>query len=178
MLHDILYSQKLKKAKLHVAAQKVPKPKSLFKTSSTMTSVTSTATSPSVMGKPLNKKLTATVKKKGETNKHGLLSSASISSILEGDSNGGVSWGGEEGGERSKKVSEGSETVKPPPVLPGDLPEDIATAVKHFEEVCGCIHCVRVVPCPHSFHSVCVLVHVCTCTCMSLVCCKGSSKYS
>ena len=147
-------SQKLKKAKQHVAAQKVPKPKAgkiLFKTSSLATS------SSSVFAKSPHKKATsAGVKKKEKGERLALQQppapSASPSSVLDSilfseaglnptptrvpeAGGGGGEQGGGGGGGGKKAAGEGPEPPKPPPVLPEDLPEDISTSIRLFQEV-------------------------------------------
>ena len=136
------YSQKLKKAKQHVAAQKVPRPKAsktLFKTPSSLTSMSNSSSSS--FGKPLHKKSTA-VKKKGDTGPPQFSTISALS--VGGDSNVGTATATNlqllksenVGGGQSRKASEGSETTKPPPVLPENLPGEISTLIKAFEEVC------------------------------------------
>ena len=137
------YSQKLKKAKQHVAAQKVPKPKAgkvLFKTSSL---ATSSSSSSSLFAKSPHKKstLAAGAKKKGESLAPQSLtpSSSPLVGILLSTEAGPSSQtavklesGGEQGG---KRAGEGPEVPKPPPVLPDDLPGDISTFIRLFQEV-------------------------------------------
>ena len=75
--------------------------------------------------------------------------------------------GKSEGGELGKKGGEGPETPKPPPVLPEELPDEISSTVKLFEEVYTythhhmCIYAsdgVDIVVCECVFFCVCVLV--------------------
>jgi hypothetical protein len=139
---SILASQKLKKAKQHVAAQKVPKPKAgkvLFKTSSL---ATASSSSSSLFAKSPHKKstLAAGAKKKGESLAPQSLtpSSSPLVGILLSTEAGPSSQtavrlesGGEQGG---KRAGEGPEAPKPPPVLPDDLPGDISTFIRLFQE--------------------------------------------
>ena len=136
------YSQKLKKAKQHVAAQKVPKPKAgkvLFKTSSLAT----TSSSTSIFAKSPHKKPAGTKKKKEKGEGVILQPPAPSPSSLVGSllaTGQGVAGSpgvkSEMGGEQGvKKTGEGSEPPKPPPVLPEDLPEDISTTIQLFQEV-------------------------------------------
>lgn len=120
---SILASQKLKRAKQHVAAQKVPKPKAsktLFKTSSSVSN-----SSTSMSGKSSHKKPTG-IMKNGET--------ATVGGASSTPTNLHSLKGGNEGDKSNKPISE---VPKPPPVLPEDLPEGISSAINLFEESLG-----------------------------------------